>query len=95
MSRDPKEWSHLSRLSETGQKQKETFSYHEVTLRQLVEREEEEGGSILGNIDTKARKRVNEGEGGLTKNITPFDQLFLRKFSQLGTEKCAFLVLNI
>merc|ERR1712012_1149628 len=38
MWRDPKEWSHLSRLSESGQKQKDTFSYYDVTLRQLVER---------------------------------------------------------
>ena len=70
MWRDPKEWSHLSRLSESGQKQKDTFSYYDVTLRQLVESGEEEGGSILGNIDTKTRKNGNEGKGGLTKNIT-------------------------
>merc|ERR1712079_81496 len=93
MWRDPKDWSHLSRLSESGQKQKDTFSYYDVTLRQLVESGEEEGGSILGNIDTKTRKNGNEGRGVLTKNITPFDQLFLRKFSQLGSRKCAFHVL--
>ena len=47
----------------------------------------------MNNIETKTRKNENEGRGGLTKNVTPFDQLFLRKFSQLGTKKCAFHIL--
>ena len=42
MGTNPKNWSHLSQLSESGQKQKENFDYHEITLRQMVE--EEEGG---------------------------------------------------
>ena len=43
MGTDPKKWSHLSKISESGQKQKDTFSYYDVTLRQLVERGEEGG----------------------------------------------------
>ena len=64
MGTDPKKWSHLSKISESGQKQNDTFSYYDVTLRQLVERGEEEGGSILNNIETKNQKKTKMRGGG-------------------------------
>ena len=47
----------------------------------------------MGNVGAKAGKKVTVRGGDLTKNSTPFDNLFLRRFSHLGTEKDAFHVL--